>query len=131
MFVVEILGDSVTMNDSTYYINFSPFAIFCIGAASSILVVAITIYYFIPVKTWMPLLANSGRLVFESCEQLSYVDLPEDGLVAWGDVSAEDRNLAGFGKEVRNVKTGVYYPSPRLEGSIRESYSDSHPLLRE
>lgn len=112
MFVVEILGD--TQAGSTFYINYSPTAITSIGLSSFPLVLGITIYYFVPRKTWMPLMAGSARLVFESCKGLSS-QLPVKG-IAWGDISTEAMYDAGFGEEVCPVIVGVVYPSGVKEG---------------
>jgi hypothetical protein len=54
MFVVQIFGSEIT--DSKFYINHSPLAMMSIiGVASSILVLGITIYYFVPRTSSMPL----------------------------------------------------------------------------
>ena len=119
LFVVEI-NDGGSMS---YYLNYSPLAMFLVGIASLLLVLSTTIYYFIPIATWMPLLANSAGLVFESCEMLSAIDLPDDGLVAWGDISTRNMKLAGFGLDVKRVENGIIYPSviggSRIEGIQR------------
>ena len=107
----------------SYYLNYSPLAMFLVGIASLLLVLSTTIYYFIPIATGMPLLANSAGLVFESCEMLSAIDLPDDGLVAWGDISTRNMKLAGFGLDVKRVENGIIYPTviggSRIEGIQR------------
>jgi hypothetical protein len=116
LFVVEILGKD--SSPGYFYINYSPFAIFSIGVVSTILVVLITIYYFLPVRTWMPLMAGSARVVFESCVRLE-PNLPLEG-IEWGDVSTPMKRLAGFGNVARELKKGATYP-----GMIsREDYGD-------
>src|SRR5271163_1136687 len=52
LFVVEILG--VTRFSGYFFTNYSPLAIFAIGIIATILVLGITIYYFIPIRTNMP-----------------------------------------------------------------------------
>jgi hypothetical protein len=106
LFVVEILAQG---NNHFYYLNFSPLAIILIGVVATVLVVAITVYYYIPVRTWMPFMAGSARVVFGSCTRLS-AKLPVHGL-AWGDVSTPTERLAGFGETVRPLVMGVTYPN--------------------
>jgi hypothetical protein len=106
MFVVEILEDERL---SSFYINYSPLAIMSIGIASSILVLGITIYYFVPRKSSMPLMGCSAKLVFESCKGLSW-PLPRNG-IAWGDISTLREHRAGFAEHVSLLKVGTIYPS--------------------
>ena len=80
-----------------------------IGIASSILVLGITIYYFVPRKSWMPLMGSSAKLVFESCRGLSWL-LPRRG-IAWGDISTLTEYRAGFGEDVSPLTVGAIYPS--------------------
>jgi hypothetical protein len=118
LFVVEILGKD--SSPGYFYMNYSPFAIFSIGIVSTILVVLITVYYFLPVRTWMPLMAGSARVVFESCVRLE-PNLPMEG-IEWGDVSTPIERLAGFGNVARELQKGATYP-----GMIsREDYGDPH-----
>jgi hypothetical protein len=133
LFVVEILAQG---NNHFYYLNFSPLAIILIGVVATVLVVAITVYYYIPVRTWMPFMAGSARVVFGSCTRLSS-KLPVHGL-AWGDVSTPTERLAGFGETVRPLVMGVTYPGlladePELrdnsEFTLRADW-DIQPLMR-
>ena len=145
LFVVEILANS--QKAANFYLNFSPLAIFCIGLASTILVLGMTIFYFVPIKTWMPLMAGSLRIVLESCLHLPpkpttdgklVYDIP-DGGVMFGDISTERERLAGFGVMAHYLVVGATYPSDReLEPSnLRSrgsflssaSTSDRDPLL--
>jgi hypothetical protein len=134
LFVVEILGNSETRPN--FYLNFSPLAIFCIGVVATILVLGMTIYYFVPIRTWMPLMAGSGRVVFESCVRLE-ATLPAKG-VMWGDISTRHRRLAGFGQVADELAEHAYYPSDRNNepeylrhrGSIYSfADSDTAPLV--
>jgi hypothetical protein len=130
MFVVEILG-----SPGYFYMNYSPLAIIGIGVVATVLVLGITIYYFVPLRTWMPLMAGSARVVFESCVRLDSSSLPVGG-IAWGDVSTPRERLAGFGEIVGPLVKGVMYP-----GLIAEEHqhnleymfskdSDTEPLVR-
>jgi hypothetical protein len=134
LFVVEILGNAQTRPN--FYLNFSPLAIFCIGAVATILILGMTIYYFIPIRTWMPLMAGSGLVVFESCVRLE-ARLPAKG-VMWGDVSTRQRRLAGFAQVADELVERVYYQSDRNNepeylrhrGSIYSfAESDTAPLV--
>jgi hypothetical protein len=137
MFVVEIFGNNTF--DATFYINYSPPAIIAIGLASSILVLGITIYYFIPRKTWMPLMGSSAKLVFESCKGLSW-PLPRHG-IAWGDISTLTEYRTGFSENVLPLTVGIIYPSTippnggerwdaGSEGMYIQDYSDTTYFLR-
>jgi len=133
MFVVEIFGDqNITdsdgnLNYSDFYINYSPLAIMSIGIGSSILVLSITIYYFIPRKSLMPLMGGSAKLVFESCNGLSW-PLPKSG-VAWGDISTTTQYRAGFGEMVSPLTDGVIYPSA-INGEGRHFTGSDTRFLR-
>jgi hypothetical protein len=134
LFVVEILGNAQTRPN--FYLNFSPLAIFCIGIVSTILILGMTIYYFVPIRTWMPLMAGSGLVVFESCVRLE-ARLPANG-VMWGDVSTPQRRLAGFRQVADELVEDVFYPGDRNNephhlrhrGSIYSfADSDTTPLV--
>ena len=109
LFVVEILPSASKPAD--FYLNYSPLAIFCIGGASTILILAMTIYYFVPIKSWMPLMAGSVQIVLESCSRLE-AQLPKGGIM-WGDISTRDRRLAGFGPMADLLVPGAFYPGDR------------------
>jgi hypothetical protein len=138
LFVVEILATQT--KPAKFYLNFSPFAIVCVGGASTILVLGMTIFYFVPIKTWMPLMAGSLRTVLTSCLHLP-PPLPEGGIM-WGDISSERERLAGFGEVAADLVPGATYPGNReLEpkhlrnrGSVAtfRSYAESErvPFIR-
>jgi hypothetical protein len=109
LFVVEILPSAT--KPANFYLNFSPLAIVCIGVASTILILAMTIYYFVPIETWMPLMAGSVQIVLESCSRLE-AQLPKGG-VMWGDISTRERRLAGFGPMADLLVPGAVYPGDR------------------
>ena len=102
LFVVEILG--ATRFSGYFFTNYSPLAIFAIGIIATILVLGITIYYYIPIRTNMPLMAGSARVVFDSCSGLSTA-LPVGG-IAWGDISTPIKQQVGFGETVRPLLDG-------------------------
>ena len=138
LFVVEILASED--NPAVFYLNYSPFAIICVGFAATILVLAITVYYFTPIRTWMPLMGGSLLVVLESCVRLD--SFPDDGIM-WGDISTDTLRLAGFGPLANPLVPGVYYPSDRTlepehlrhRGSVlsfsSSRSSDQHPLLHD
>lgn len=146
LFVVEILANS--QKAANFYLNFSPLAIFSIGLASTILVLGMTIFYFFPIKTWMPLMAGSLRIVLESCLHLPplatmdgrLVNGVPDGGVMFGDISTENERLAGFGVTAQDLVPGATYPGSRQveplnlrnRGSLLSlaSTADRVPLLR-
>jgi hypothetical protein len=132
LFVVEIYFANPNIS-SVFHLHYSPLAIIFVGTLSLILVLGITIYYFVPIKTWMPVMAGSARVVFESCSKLN--TLPRTG-IGWGDISMGNDRCAGFGGIVGTMVEGVRYP-----GYINEEYSsqweyphmtefDTEPLVR-
>jgi hypothetical protein len=130
LMVVEINAPDGTK----FYLNYSPFAILCIGTVATVLVLGMTIYYFIPIRTNMPLMAGSARVVFESCRRLRS-KLPRTG-IAWGDISTSTW-LAGFGKTVGPLIVGAKYPGVIAEeGSSESSFiytardAETEPLFR-
>ena len=113
-----------------YAICYSPTAIFVIALLSLILLFALSIYYLIPFRSWMPFMAGSARVVFASCTALPRM-LPEDG-VMWGDISDECLRLAGFGENAKGLQTGKVYPeklrrnaSPPTDSSPVRSFPPS------
>jgi hypothetical protein len=121
--VVEILG-TAQHPAPNYYLNFSPLAIIITGVVSTILVLGITIYYFIPIRTWMPLMAGSGRVVFESCVRLEST-LPVSGIM-WGDISTRASRLAGFGEVALDLIPGAKYPGEIAIEPPHVRYRRSH-----
>jgi hypothetical protein len=115
--VVEIEGKTGT----SFYLNHSSFAILCIGMVASVLVLGMTIYYFIPVRTNMPLMAGSARVVFESCKRLPS-RLPSEG-IAWGDISTSTERLAGFGETVSPLIVGAKYPGLIADEMYLDEYN--------
>ena len=87
----------------------------------------------------MPLMAGSGRVVFESCVRLEPT-LPVSG-VMWGDISTRTSRLAGFGEVALDLLSGARYPgeiaSEEPHIRYRRSHlsyggeSDMEPFLRE
>jgi hypothetical protein len=131
LMVVEINAPDGTI----FYLNYSPFAILCIGTVATVLVLGMTIYYVIPIRTNMPLMAGSARVVFESCRRLPS-KLPPTG-IAWGDISTSTEMLAGFGKTVGPLIVGAKYPGVITEeGSSESSFiytardAETEPLVR-
>jgi hypothetical protein len=116
LFVVEVENQSglPMINNApappslTYVVSYSPTAIFVSTCLSSLLIFCVTVYYFFPFRSHMPVMAGSARVVFASCTALPK-DLPVDG-VMWGDVSDEWGRLAGFGEHARSIKDGEIYP---------------------
>jgi hypothetical protein len=133
MFVVEILTDKTGHADSQFYTNFSTFAGLVVGAVATVLILALTIYSFVPIRTSMPLMGGSTRMVIESSRML-ITPLPEEG-VAWGDISRSGIPMAGFGEDVGPLVEGAVNVSGKEEESEIDarrgysSHSDSRPLI--
>lgn len=108
LFVVEIYFSDEHVA-SVFHMHYSPLAIIAVGTASTVLVLGLTLYYFIPVTTWMPLMAGSAKVVFNSCSRLAGPELPRSG-IGWGDISFRKKRLAGFGQVVGRMVEGVRYP---------------------
>ena len=127
LFVVEIYFSDATLA-SVFHLHYSPLALISVGTLAMALVFGITVYYVIPTRTWMPLMAGSTRVVFDSCFRLPSTGLPRSG-IGWGDISTEEERLAGFGGVVARMVEGVKYP-----GLIREepnAYLSDYPFFTE
>jgi hypothetical protein len=115
LFVVEVenrsgisTSDTPSQPQLTFAICYSPTAIFTIAVIAMILIIALTVYYLIPFRSWMPVMGGSARVVFASCTALPK-HLPADGIM-WGDVSDDWGRLAGFGENANALKAGDIYP---------------------
>jgi hypothetical protein len=134
LFVVEIYFSDVHVA-SVFHMHYSPLAIIIAGTAGSVLVLGLTVYYFIPVRSWMPLMAGSAKVVFNSCSRLSMSELPRNG-IGWGDISFRNERLAGFAVVVGKMVEGVRYPGLISdETSVRNDYPhlsdfDTSPLVK-
>jgi hypothetical protein len=93
-----------------------------------VLVFGITFYYFIPIRTWMPLMAGSTRVVFDSCFQLPNTGLPRSG-IGWGDISTTNERVAGFGGVVARMVEGVKYPG--LISEEPQAFLSDYPYVTE
>jgi len=104
-----------------------------VGTVALILVLGMTLYYFIPVKTYLPLMAGSTRVVFDSCFKLP-PNIPRTG-IGWGDISMGNERYAGFGGVVGRMVHGVKYPGDinlELHSQFDDSRStelDTDPLV--
>ena len=127
LFVVEIYFSDATVA-SVFHLHYSPLALISVGTLAMALVFGITIYYFVPVRTWMPLLAGSTRIVFDSCFRLSSTGLPRSG-IAWGDISTRDERVAGFGGVVARMVEGIKYPG--LISEEPSSFLSDYPYVTE
>ena len=134
LFVVEISFTNAAVA-SVFHLHYSPFAIISAGSIATVLVFGITVYYFIPLRTCMPLMAGSTRLVFDSCVSLSGTRFPRGG-IGWGDISKGNDRMAGFGPITVRMVQGVQYPGLLGEepGYLLDyqyvSDFDSDPLFR-
>src|SRR5271163_3854363 len=86
---------------SEFYVNYS-LLIISIGIASRILVLGITMYYFVSFD------AIDG-MVFGCCKGLSW-PFPTSG-IAWGDISTAREYRAGFAENLSPLTVGAIYPS--------------------
>lgn len=125
LFVVEIYFADATIA-SVFHLHYSPLAIIAVGTIAMILVFGITVYYFIPIRTWMPLMAGSTRVVFDSCFRLPRNGLPRTGL-GWGDISTGTERVAGFGPVVARMVEGVKYPG--LISEEPQSFLSDYPYV--
>ena len=104
-----------------FAICYSPTAIFVIAVFASLLILGVTIYYVIPIRSVMPFMAGSARVVFASCTALPR-DLPKDGIM-WGDVSDEWGRLAGFAENAKGIQLGEIYPE-RNKRTTSQTFGD-------
>ena len=119
----------------SFFLNYSPLAILCIGFIATVLVLGITIYSFVPIRTFMPLMGGSASMVIESSRMLTAL-LPREG-VAWGDISTSDNRQAGFGENVGALVEGAVYSSRKGEersevpdiSEFASSHSESQLLI--
>jgi hypothetical protein len=118
LFVVEVGYTEGGKTD--LYLTYGPLAMICVGAVSLTLVLGITVYSFIPIRSAMPLMAGSSRVVLESCAMLPS-DLPEEG-ISWGDISTSTERIAGFGAAAGPLQRRLTYKiSSDAEARFRES----------
>jgi len=127
LFVVEIYFSEATLA-SVFHLHFSPLALISVGTMAMVLVFGITFYYFIPIRTWMPLMAGSTRVVFDSCFQLPNTGLPRSG-IGWGDISTTNERVAGFGGVVARMVEGVKYPG--LISEEPQAFLSDYPYVTE
>jgi len=127
LFVVEIYFADTNVT-SVFHLHFSPLAIISVGAIATALVFGITVYYFIPIRTWMPLMGGSTRIVFESCSRLPGHGLPRTG-IGWGDISSGNERMAGFGPVVGQIMVGMKYPG--LISEEPQSFIYDYPYVTE
>jgi hypothetical protein len=137
LFVVEVYFENPTVM-SVFHLHYSPLAIIIVGLIGITLVFGITSFYFLPMNTWMPVMAGSARVVFDSCVRLPRSKLPRAG-IEWGDISRANDRMAGFGEEVSRMVEGVHYPGLISEEPNFDTYSpytpfvtyfDTEPLVR-
>ena len=127
LFVVEIYFSEATLA-SVFHLHYSPLAIISVGTMAMVLVFGITFYYFIPIRTWMPLMAGSTRVVFDSCFQLPNTGLPRSG-IGWGDISTTNERVAGFGGVIARMVEGVKYPG--LISEEPQAFLSDYPYVTE
>jgi len=125
LFVVEIYFSNATLA-SVFHLHYSPLALISVGTMAMALVFGITVYYFIPIRTWMPLMAGSTRVVFDSCFRLPTTGLPRSG-IGWGDVSTGNERVAGFGGVVARMVEGVRYPG--LISEEAQAFLSDYPFV--
>jgi hypothetical protein len=132
LFVIEVENMSGLPNNAEpgiiFAICYSPTAIFVVALMGSLLIFAITIYYFLPFRSVMPFMAGSARVVFASCTIVPK-DLPVDGIM-WGDVSDEWGRLAGFGENAKGIQLGEIYPERYKRSTTKDSASDRPTTAR-
>ena len=129
-FVVEVNIPRTNPSDLTernlyFYITHSPGAI-GIGLLVAIVgLILLILYLFVGRWTWMPVMNGSVRVVLASCTKLS--SFPEGG-VGWGDISDENKRVAGFGASVGPLVDGAVYPARLQEGNESEIAEVSQPI---
>ena len=89
----------------------SPRGVVIIIAISSVMILGMTIHWFIPVRTRMPLMGGSAYAVLDASSYLQE-PLPRDG-IQWGDISTVSERIAGFGQSVGDLEDGAEYPSSK------------------
>ena len=110
--VSEALFVGGPLNSTFLSIYFSPLALLLISLITVTMLIAITIVYFYPFPSEMPVMAGSARVVLDACCQLE-LPMPEGG-IKWGDISTPSQRIAGFGEEAGKLTEGVSYPSAKI-----------------
>jgi hypothetical protein len=135
LFVVEIYFADTNIA-SVFHLHYSPLAIISVGTFATFLVFGMTVYYLVPITTWMPMMAGSARVVWDSCSRLAGSDLPRNG-ISWGDISYRNERLAGFGQVVGRMVEGVQYPGLISEEQTAPPFDypfvtdfDTEPLVK-
>jgi Family of unknown function (DUF6536) len=107
-FVVEAVLRPTGYNVSiiTFYVTHSPAAIALGGLCFFVLLVIMTVFMCIGIRTEMPVMNGSVRVVLASCTRLT--GFASQG-IAWGEISeSESENVAGFGAQVKALAPGSY-----------------------
>jgi hypothetical protein len=108
------VGGDTTINGFTFGLCWSPVALIAIASTTFVLLIGLSVVYFIPFRSQMPVMAGSARVVIDACCKLR-LPLPDLG-IQWGDISTIDQRIAGFGEDVGKLEKGVSYPGPRNDG---------------
>jgi hypothetical protein len=107
IYFVESYGKSFTVSTLNLYIMPLPTIVF--ASMWTALILIITIIYLLPMRTVMPVMASSARVIMASCCKLT--DLPPEG-ITWGaitDLSEPSRRKAGFASTASEIVEGEVY----------------------
>ena len=94
------------MNIIAYVMPLPAIVLACVWTA---LVLTITVIYFLPQRSPMPMMCGSARVVLASCCELA--ELPEDGIM-WGDITetlGSSKRKAGFSQTAGAIREGELY----------------------
>jgi len=106
VFLVE--SYQVAFQGMTIILYVMPLPAIVLACVWTALVLTITIIYFLPQRSPMPVMCGSARVVLASCYSL--VELPEDGIM-WGDItiSGSSKRKAGFSWTAGAIREGELY----------------------
>jgi len=107
VFMVESYEWSFQNMSIALYVALLPALV--LACCCTALLFVITVVYFLPQRSSMPIMCGSARVVFASCCQLE--ELPEDGIM-WGDITASSipsQRKAGFSRTAGAIVEGEVY----------------------
>ena len=108
MYFVESYASSFQQESLILYLQ--PLPTIVMGSIWTLIVFAVTVVYFLPQRSPMPVMAGSARVVLASCCTLA--ELPPDGIM-WGDIteqpSESTNRKAGFATTAGEIVEGAWY----------------------
>ena len=107
VFLVESYQE--TFHGMTIILHVMPLPAIVLACIWTAIVIAISVIYFLPQRSPMPVMCGSARVVLASCNSL--VELSVDGIM-WGDITdmpGSSKRKAGFSRTAGAIREGELY----------------------